>query len=76
MVYVVSSSINITSDTWGSLIVKIGVNMSDVREVVMAEEKLPKASFNPTGLGETIFKQRYARSDNESSDSCFSSRKR
>ena len=34
--------------------------MSESSDVVMAEEQLPKSGFNPVGLGDTIFKQRYA----------------
>jgi ribonucleoside-diphosphate reductase alpha chain len=40
--------------------------MSESSDVVMAEEQLPQSGFHPVGLGETIFKQRYARSDAES----------
>lgn len=43
--------------------------MSESIDVVMAEEQLPQAGFNPTGLGDTIFKQRYARYDSESWES-------
>ena len=39
--------------------------MSESSDVVMAEEQLPKSGFNPVGLGDTIFKQRYARSESE-----------
>jgi len=39
--------------------------MSESIDVVMAEEQLPKSGFNPVGLGDTIFKQRYARSESE-----------
>jgi ribonucleoside-diphosphate reductase alpha chain len=46
-------------------------NMSNPSEIVMAEEQLPQANFHPEGLGETIFRQRYARSDTESwEDAC------
>tara|TARA_R100000908_G_scaffold2964_1_gene1686 strand:- start:1104 stop:2939 length:1836 start_codon:yes stop_codon:yes gene_type:complete len=43
--------------------------MSESIDVVMAEEQLPQAGFNPKGLGDTIFKQRYARYDSESWES-------
>ena len=43
--------------------------MSESSDVVMAEEQLPKSGFNPTGLGDTIFQQRYARNDSESWES-------
>jgi len=39
--------------------------MSESIDVVMAEEQPPKSGFNPVGLGDTIFKQRYARSESE-----------
>jgi len=43
--------------------------MSEASDVVMAEEQLPQSGFNPVGLGETIFKQRYARSESETWES-------
>jgi len=45
--------------------VERGMKMSDSTDIVMAEEQLPRAGFNPVGLGETIFNQRYSRTDTE-----------